>query len=160
MSRSQSPSPGTDQNLYPGLEKQLEAVQIDLEEQMAEVRNASKAKAQLQRKVDKLERKIKTLADVPAQAPAPQVLGNLGGSPAVLAGQKRSRETGTPTKKTATAPEVVIAPSPFDMNRTPLKRFEPRLGFTPTRTILTPKVLAAMRSNNVDENTKPKPLFS
>jgi hypothetical protein len=34
------------------------------------------------------------------------------------------------------------------------------LGFTPTRTILTPKVLAAMRSNNVDENTKPKPLFS
>lgn len=113
---------------------------------MAEVRNAGKAKSQLQRKVEKLERKIKTLSPteaapqvtaaagaaatttiVPAPAP-PNVLTpqkihvNLDppakASPSALVGQKRVREPEGTSKLGMTAnTEAVIVNSPFEANR-------------------------------------------
>lgn len=126
---------------------------------MAEVRNANKAKALLQRKVEKLERKVKSLsekpaiADVPVSVLAPHpVVHNqdpVRMSPGALAGQKRSRDDDLAVKKISAGPEAVIAPSPFEPTRTPIKRADPgvnRLAFTPTRHNLNPNMGTIPRS--------------
>jgi hypothetical protein len=158
-----------------GLEQSLEGMQTELEEQMAQVRNANKAKAQLQRKVDKLERKLKSMSDVPAAAEVPVPAAVLAPqpivhnqeavrtSPGALAGQKRVRENDLAVKKVSAGPEAVIAPSPFEMARTPVKRIEAganRLAFTPTRHNLNPNLGAIPRSPYArlatgDENSFP-----
>jgi hypothetical protein len=158
-----------------GLEQSLEGMQTELEEQMAQVRNANKAKAQLQRKVDKLERKLKSMSDVPAAAEVPVPAAVLAPqpivhnqeavrtSPGALAGQKRVRENDQAVKKVSAGPEAVIAPSPFEMARTPVKRIEAganRLAFTPTRHNLNPNLGATPRSPYArlaagDENSFP-----
>jgi hypothetical protein len=123
----------------------LDAAHTELEEHMAQVKDINKAKATLQRKFDKLERKIKTMAEAP---PAPEVSAAILAphpvgrnqdvarlSPSSLAGQKRSRDDDTAPKKTVSMTEAVIAPSPFEITRTPAKRIDStgKLGFTPTR---------------------------
>jgi hypothetical protein len=159
-----------------GLEVALEGMQTELEEQMAQVKNINKAKALLQRKVEKLERKIKTMAEapaaseVPATVLAPHQVGHnqdaLRLSPGALAGQKRSRDNDTATKKVVNTAEVVIAPSPFEITRTPAKRMDStgKLGFTPTRHNMTPNMGAIPRSpygrlHNGDENSFPAMAF-
>ncbi|KAG7562216.1 hypothetical protein FFLO_02302 [Filobasidium floriforme] len=157
------------------LEQSLEGMQTELEEQMAQVRNANKAKAQLQRKVDKLERKLKSMSDVPAAAEVPipaavlapqPIVHNqeaIRSSPGALAGQKRVRDDDLAVKKVSAGPEAVIAPSPFEMARTPVKRIEAgtnRLAFTPTRHNLNPNLGAIPRSPYArlaagDENSFP-----
>ena len=145
--------------LLPGLEQALDGMQTELEEQMEQVRIANKAKAQLQRKVDKLERKVKSLAETPVSTEVPisvlapqQVIHNQEAartSPVALTGQKRLRDDDPATKKISAGPEAVIAPSPFELARTPIKRVDVganRLAFTPTRHNLNPNMGTIPRS--------------
>jgi len=143
---------------------------------MAEIKKINKTCATLQRKCDKLERKIKTMAEaapapeVPASILAPHPVGHnqdlLRSSPSSLAGQKRSRDDDTAPKKAVSMTEAVVAPSPFEITRTPAKRMDStgKLGFTPTRHNMTPNMGAIPRSpygrlHNGDENAFPAMAF-
>jgi len=154
----------------------LEHANNESDEHMAQIKDMNKAKATLQRKFDKLERKIKTMAEAP---PAPEVSATILAShpvglnqdvvrlsPSSFAGQKRSRDDDTAPKKALNMTEAVIAPSPFEITRTPAKRLDStgKLGFTPTRHNMTPNMGAIPRSpygrlHKGDENAFPAMAF-
>jgi hypothetical protein len=132
----------------------------EMEEHMENVREAQKAKTSAQRKLEKLERKLKALtvssvANVTVSEPS-AVAASIGNTttpsgkasrqasshdaaPAPMAGapssgRKRARETDQAGPATA-PPAAVFAPSPFERARSPIKVLPGgRTAFTPNRT--------------------------
>jgi hypothetical protein len=141
--------------VLPDLNARLESMNNEMEEHMENVREAQKAKTSAQRKLEKLERKLKALtvsapasapvvesqpiAPIPRATPSNKVrhdappLDRLQQDTAPLSGRKRARETGQ-TAPTIT-PSPVFAPSPFERARSPVKALPGgRTAFTPNRT--------------------------
>lgn len=125
---------------------------------MENVREAQKAKTSAQRKLEKLERKLKALAPssavnvtVPEASSAALVVSNTTAPSANAARQARSPEAAAhiPTAPSSgrkraretdqagvtTTPAAVFAPSPFERARSPVKVLPGgRTAFTPNRT--------------------------
>lgn len=134
----------------------LESMNNEMEEHMENLREAQKAKTLAQRKLEKLERKLKAMGETSAanvdksrtasgvaeaalslDKPPRQVTHDAGfpvGLPS--SGRKRAREPEQQTVTTAPALAAVFAPSPFERTiRSPIKHLPGgRTAFTPNRT--------------------------